>query len=152
MVLVSKVLTILNSMLTPESPIEGQEYLNTVMYDSGFSANVRIDRKPMPMALLYLLNDWTIDLTKATAVKEQANLQIFFADVANFDSKGEDKDIIVSRMETLAKEFIRKVLEDRSIVIVDDKIKIQSSYGKFDKFVVGVTVNLKIEERQPSCL
>lgn len=152
MVLVNKILSILNSMLTPENPIEGVEYLNTVMYDSGFSANVRIDRKPMPMALFYLLNDWSIDLSKSTAIKEAANIQIFFADTANFDAKGEDKDLIVSRMELIAREFIRKVLADRSIVVVDDKIKLQSSYGKFDKFVVGVSVSFKIEERQSSCL
>ena len=152
MVLVNKILSILNSMLTPENPIEGVEYLNTVIYDSGFSANVRIDRKPMPMALFYLLNDWSIDLSKSTAIKEAANIQIFFADIANFDAKGEDKDLIVSRMELIAREFIRKVLADRSIVIVDDKITLQSSYGKFDKFVVGVSVSFKIEERQSSCL
>ena len=152
MVLVNKILSILNSMLPPENPAEGVEYLQTVMYDSGFSANVRIDRKPCPLALFYLLNDWNIDLSKTNAVKEQANIQIFFADVASFDAKGEDKDLIVSRMEAQAREFIRKVLADRSIVIVDDKIRIQSCYGKFDKFVVGVTVEMKIEERQPSCL
>lgn len=142
MVLVQKVLDILNSI----------EDIQTVIYDSGFSANVRIDRKPMPMALFYLLNDWSIDLSKSTAIKEAANIQIFFADKADLDAKGEDKDIIVMRMELIAREFIRRILEDRSIVVVDDKIKLQSSYGKFDKFVVGVSVSFKIEERQSSCL
>ena len=111
MVLVQKVLDILNSI----------EDIQTVIYDSGFSANVRIDRKPMPMALFYLLNDWSIDLSKSTAIKEAANIQIFFADTANFDAKGEDKDLIVMRMELIAREFIRRILEDRSIVVVNRK-------------------------------
>lgn len=150
--LVTKVLNILNTMLPPENPEEGVTYLQTILYDSGFSANVRIDRKPMPMALVYLLTDWNIDLSHGIAVKEQANIQVFFADVANFDAKGEDKDIIVNRMIALAREFLSKVLADKSIKLTDDVIRIQSSYGKFDKFVVGVTLNLKIEERQASCL
>lgn len=152
MTLVNKILDILNSMLTPETPVQGVEYLNTVIYDSGFSANVRVDRKPSPYAIFYLLSDWNIDLSKGSAVKEIANIQIFFADRANFDAKGEEKDLIVMRMELLAREFIRKVLEDRSIQIVDDQIRLQSSYGKFDAFLVGVTLNMKIEERQASCL
>ena len=152
MVLVQKILDILNSMLTPETPEQGVEYLNTVIYDSGFSASVRVDRKPAPYAIFYLLSDWNIDLSKGTAVKEIANIQIFFADTANFDAKGEDKDVIVNRMEGLARDFIRRLLEDRSIKILDDTIKVQSTYGKFDKFLVGTTLNIKIEERQAQCL
>lgn len=142
MVLVQKVLDILNSI----------EDIETVIYDSGFSANVRVDRKPAPYAIFYLLSDWNIDLSKGTAVKEIANIQIFFADTANFDAKGEDKDVIVNRMEGLARDFIRRLLEDRSIKILDDTIKVQSTYGKFDKFLVGTTLNIKIEERKAQCL
>ena len=69
-----------------------------------------------------------------------------------FDAKGETKDAIVQRMEAFAREFIAKVTEDKSLVIKTDKIKIQSSYGKFDKFVVGVSVQLQVEEKQAHCL
>lgn len=141
MVLVQKILNILNNI----------NDLETVMYDSGFSANVRIDRKPLPAALFYLLNDWTLDATMTT-VKESANIQVFFFDTCNFDAKGEEKDVIVQRMEDIAKEFIADVFADKSIVITDDKIRIQSSYGKFDKFCVGVSVQFRIEEKQASCL
>ena len=142
MILPNKILSILNSL----------DDVKTVIYDSGFSANVRIDRKESPVALFYLLNDWKIDVSKSTAVKEKANIQVFFCDRANFDAKGEDKDIIITRMELIAREFIRRVLEDHSITIVDDNIRLQSSFGKFDSFMVGVSVELKIEERQSTCL
>ncbi len=151
MVLATKILTILNSMLPPENPEQGVEYLQSVLYDSAFSANVRIDRKPLPAALFYLLSDWNLDTT-LTTVKESANIQVFFFDTCPFDAKGEDKDSIIKRMETLAKEFIANVMADKSIVIKTDKIKIQSSYGKFDKFVCGVAVSFEIEEKQASCL
>lgn len=151
MVLVNKILTILNSMLPPENPTEGQDYIQTIMYDSSWSANVRVDRKPSPIALVYLLSDWTLN-TNSLAYKESANIQIFFADRANFDSKGEDKDVIIQRMEALAKEFLSLVISDRDIKLLDDSVKVQSSFGRFDSFMVGVTLNLKIEERQAQCL
>lgn len=151
MTLVNKILTILNSMLPPENPIEGQEYIQTIIYDSAWSANVRVDRKSSPIALVYLLSDWTLN-TNSLVYKEAANIQIFFADRANFDSKGEDKDAIVQRMEAIAKEFLSLVISDREIKLLDDNVKIQSSYGRFDSFMVGVTLNLRIEERQSSCL
>lgn len=151
MKLINKVLTILESMTPPENPVEGQEYIQTIIYDSGFSANVRIDRKTSPIALVYMLSDWTLN-TNSTSYTEEANIQVFFCDRANFDSIGESKDVIVQRMESIAKQFLSLILSDRTIKLVDDKVKIKSSYGKFDSFVVGVTVNLKIEERQPSCL
>lgn len=148
--LVNKVKTILAGMI-PETPPLTDPYLKYVMYDSGWSANVRVDRNPTPAALLYLLSDWKLDVSTQT-VKESANMQIFFFDVTNLDAKGEEKDLVVQRMETLAKEFIANILADKTIVIKSDKIKIESAYGRFDKFVCGVTVQLEIEERQPSCL
>lgn len=151
MILVDKIRAILNSMLPPETPIEGTEYVKTVFYSSSWDANLRIDRNPSPIALLFLLSDWSINIASGTK-KESAQLQVFFADRAKFDSTGEQKDVIVKRMETLATEFISRVLADKSIRIVDDDVKMRSSYGQFDAFVVGVSVTLRLEERQGSCI
>ena len=150
MKLVTKVRTILSSMIPTNPPLTGP-YLKYAMYDSGFSGNIRIDRNPTPAALFYLLSDWDLDITNAT-VKESANIEVFFFDVCDFNTTGEKKDIIIQNMEILAKDFISRILDDHTIRIVSDSIRIQSSYGKFDKFCVGVSVNLKIEERQASCL
>ena len=150
MKLVNKVKTILSGMVPSTQPQTGP-YLKTVMYDSGFSANVRIDRNPTPAALFYLLSDWNLDVTTQT-VRESANIEVFFFDVCQLDAKGETKDAIIQNMEILAKDFISRILEDKSIRMVGDSVRIQSSYGKFDKFCVGVAVNLKIEEKQASCL
>ena len=125
--------------------------VKTVIYDSAWSANVRVDRKPAPYAILYLLSDWTIDVSKGNA-KEGAELQIFFCDRAKFDATGEEKDVVVKQMEEIAKQFLYAVLHDRTITVVDDTVKMKSSYGQFDAFVVGVSVVLRIEEKQGSCL
>lgn len=141
MTLVNKIRAILGSI----------DDINTVMYDSGWSANVRIDRNPAPYALLYLLSDWTLDISKGVA-KEGADIQVFFFDKANLDAKGEEKDLIVTQMELIAREFIRRVLADNSILVAEDTIKLRSSWGQFDKFCVGVSVSMKLEDKQGGCI
>lgn len=141
MTLVNKIKSILES-------ISG---VKTVIYDSGFSANQRIDRKPTPAALLYLLTDWSIDVSKGTA-KEAAEAEVFFFDASKLDATGEQKDITVNEMETLALEFIAKVMSEKSISVKDDTIRMRSTYGKFDKFCVGVSVHIKLEEKQGTCI
>lgn len=141
MTLVNKIRAILGSI----------DDINTVMYDSGWSANVRIDRNHAPYALLYLLSDWTLDISKGVA-KEGADIQVFFFDKANIDAKGEEKDLIVTQMELIAREFIRRVLADNTILVAEDTIKLRSSWGQFDKFCVGVSVTMKIEDKQGGCI
>lgn len=125
--------------------------LQTVMFDNGSSSNVRIDRRPTPAALLYTLPDWTINVSKGNAV-ESADIQVFFFDRVNFDSKAEDKLTVFEDTELLAREFIYRLLNDSTIRVLDDTIKITASYGSFDAFVAGCVVNLTIEEKQGSCI
>lgn len=139
--LISKILDILND-------IDG---IQTVMFDSGNSANVRIDRKPTPAALLYTLPDWKVDISRGTA-KEKADIQVFFFERADFDSKAEDKLQIFENTNMLAREFIRELLSDGEIMVLDEEVKITSVFGQFDSFVAGCTVNITIEEKKPACL
>lgn len=125
--------------------------IQTVMYDNGSSSNVRIDRRPTPAVLLYTLPDWTINISKGNAV-ESAEIQVFFFDRVNFDSKSEDKLTVFEDTEFLAREFIYRLLNDSTIKVIDDEIKITASYGSFDSFVAGCVVNIKIEEKQGSCI
>lgn len=125
--------------------------LQTVLYDNSSSANVRIDRKQTPAALIYTLPDWTINISKGNAV-ESAEIQVFFFERVNFDSTADTKLEIFENMGLLAREFIYRLLNDSTIRVLDDTIKITASYGSFDSFVAGCVVNLTIEEKQGSCI
>lgn len=139
--LTNKVLAILNDIAD----------LETVIYDNSYSANVRIDRKPTPAALLYTLPDWTLDIGHGNS-KERSEIQVFFFNRANFDCKAEDKLDIIEDMNLLAREFVYTLLNDNTVRVVDDEVKMTSSFGEFDAFVIGVVVKLTLEERQPSCI
>lgn len=140
MKLVEKVLEILNS--APN--------IKTVIYDSGFSTNVRIDRTPTPTALLYLLDEFDVDISKGQK-KESANIQIFIFNICPLDAKGEKKDEILDDIEPLVFNVIRRLSEDKDISI-DSNIKVKTTYGRFDKFVIGYSTEIKIESRQGECL
>lgn len=141
MIITDKILSILRSM----------ESLKTVIYDSGFSSNVRIDRQEDPIGLLYLLTDWNLDISSGIK-KEIAEIEVFFCKRAKFDVKGEEKDVIVTEMAEIAEDFIARVLADTTLKVEDNSITMRSSYGKFDAFVVGVSVRIRIGEKQGSCL
>lgn len=139
--LTNKVLAILND-------IAG---IQTVMFDNSHSTNVRIDRKLTPAALLYTLPDWNLDISHGTA-KESADIQVFFFDRTRLDVKAEDKLDIFENMGEIAREFIYRLLNDNTVRVLDDTVKITATYGEFDSFVCGCTVNLTIEEKQGECL
>jgi len=139
--LTNKVLAILND-------IAG---IQTVMFDNSHSTNVRIDRKPTPAALLYTLPDFKIEIGGGVA-KERADIQVFFFDRVQFDSTAEAKLEIFENMGLFAREFIYRLLNEKSIIVLDDTVNITAAYGSFDSFVCGCTVQLTIEERQGSCI
>lgn len=141
MIITDKILSILRSMSS----------IKTVMYDNNFSANQRVDRAEMPGALLYTNTDYNVNISKGYQ-KESCEVEIFFFDVAQFDSKGETKDIIVTNQSEIAKEFLAELLKDKSLRILSDDIKFKSCWGKWDKFVVGISLEFTIEEKQGSCL
>ncbi len=141
MEIIDKVKNILDSMTG----------LKTVLYQSGFSANVTLDRKETPAAVLYLLTDFDVDIHHGTS-KESADLEILFCERTKFDITGDQKDTIITNCTALAKEFISKLLQDKSLYINQDSIHCKCAYGRFDCMVAGVSIELKIEEKQGQCL
>lgn len=141
MIITDKILSILRSMPS----------IKTVIYDSGFSSNVRIDRQEDPIGLLYLLTDWDLDISSGIK-KEVAEIEVFFCKRSKLDIKGEDKDVTVTEMAIIAEDFISRVLADTTLKVEDDSIQMHSSYGRFDAFCVGVSVKIRIGEKQGQCI
>lgn len=140
MKIVDKILDILNSM----SDVE------TVLYESPSYTNIKLDRKPGPYAILYLLTDMEIDLSRGYAV-EGCDVEVFFADLVKFDADGPTHQAVVDRMLGIARQFISLLLAERGLKF-DEKIELKTAYGKFDKNVTGVSLALHLEERQGSCV
>lgn len=138
MELQDKILAILNSM----------QEISTVIYGSGFDANVRLDRKPDPAAIVYLLQSWSIDVTKMMKRKE-CDIAIYFCKRYDFGAKGEVVKSVIDTVEPIVDEFIGRMLDDKSIIV--SQVKAQASYGNFDCHTCGYTVTFHAEEKQGTC-
>ena len=123
--------------------------IETVLYESPYFANIKIDRKPAPYGILYLIAVAELDLTNN--LKETAEMEVFFADTVQFGADGMTQQTIIDKMMDLAKEFVALLKADKTVVI-DDNIRMVSSYAKFDKNVTGVSIQFTIRERQSKCL
>lgn len=139
--IINKITSILNNMTE----------VKTVMFDNNFSANLRVDRSELPGALIYTVPDWNINIANGVS-KEQVEVQVFFFDKGEFDSKAEDKLPVFEAMSLLAREFISKILADKTLLIQEDSINIKSVYARWDKFVVGCTLTLRLIEKQGECI
>ena len=139
-----KILDILDSMT------EGSDaLLKTFLYESGFGANVRLDRLPDPAAILYMMQSWTLDTT--TKLKHPVvECEIFFCKRCDFAAKGEKTKEVMDTLEPVVDEFISLLLSDKSIIV--NEIRAQTAYGRFDCNVCGYSLQFTVKDKQGVCI
>lgn len=140
MLIVDKILNLLRS-------VDGIE---TVLYESGFGTNVRLDRKPTPSAILYLLQQYTVDLVKGVK-REILDVEVFVCDRADLAAKGEVVQQKLDTIKPLVDQFIALLVGERTLLLDGDSIDVTMAYGKFDANVVGYSLQFKVSERQATC-
>lgn len=141
MQIVDKILNILHS-------ISGIE---TVIYDTSFSVNVRLDRQNTPASILYMLNEFSIDITKGIR-RESADIEIFFCDRVDLAAKGE---IVQQKLDTLlpyVNQFIASVLNEKTLIVESETVNVKCAIGRFDCNVCGWSLEMKVAEKQGHCI
>lgn len=144
MQITDKILEILNGMASGSSPM-----LKTVMYESAFGSNVRLDRKETPAAILYLIEGFKVDVDRAFKHKI-VDAEVFFCSRVDLNAKGEVIKGVMDSIEPLVDEFISQLLDEKSWNV--SNIKAQSAYGKFDCNVAGFSLSFTVEDRQGTCV
>lgn len=151
MQITDKILEILNGMLCTEPEVCSGSCLQTVIYDTEYSTNVRIDRKQTPAALFYSLPSFTVT-GKNGLRKDSAEIEVFFFDRCTFAAKGETTKTVMDRVEPIALEFITRIMSEPTLVVENDNIEVVAAVGKFDANVAGWSVQMRITEKQGRCL
>ena len=140
-----KILSILNSMTVGTDPS-----LKTVLYESSFGANIRLDRNPDPAAILYLMKGFEIDYS--TGLKyDKVDVEIFFGKRCDFAAKGEVIQSVLDSVELIISEFISLVFAEKSWKI-EGKIVAQTAIAKFDCNMAGYSLQLTLVDRQGECI
>lgn len=125
--------------------------LETVFHESGFGTNLRIDRKPTPAAVLYLIQGFEIGLNGGIR-KDNVDLEVFFFDRIDLSAKGEAVQTKMDELLPLVNGFVSLLVSDKTLVLDGDTIKVQAAYGKFDTNVCGWSLQLKLTEKQGHCI
>ena len=139
---------IVDNIILKLNSIDG---LNTVFYESGYGTNLRIDRKPTPAAVLYLIQGFEIGLKGGTR-KDNVELEVFIFDRVDLAAKGEKVQEKLDSLMPLVNEFITLLASDKNLVMDGDKVEVQMAYGQFGTNVAGWSLQLKLYERQGRCI
>lgn len=139
---------IVDNILSKLNSIDG---LETVFYESGFGTNLRIDRKPTPAAVLYLIQGFEIGLNGGIR-KDNVDLEVFFFDRIDLSAKGEAVQAKMDELLPLVNGFVSLIVSDRTLVLDGDTVKVQAAYGQFDTHVCGWSLQLKLAEKQGHCI
>lgn len=127
--------------------------LASFQYNSIAKGNVRLDAKMAnPTALLVQITDWSLDLTNMTK-REAVEVSLFFLDKeTKIDNEALAQEVIIKNMADIACDFLSRLMADKSLRIVDEKVKIKSVFYQSDSNRDGVCLQMRIEERGGSCL
>lgn len=127
--------------------------LASYQYEDKPTANVKLDnKKPSPTALFIQITDWKLSFDRMT-VKEKAYVNIsFLSKESKLDAGGIEQDVIIAEMKDLAVDFLQRLLEDKSLKILDDTIDMKSVFLRSDSNRTGVNISLEVEEKQGECI
>ena len=125
--------------------------IKTVIHDTSFSTNVRLDRRETIAAIVFMLQEFNVSV-KNGIKKESEEIEIFLCDRCDLAAKGEVVEGVLDGIKPVLNEFLTLVLNERSWVVDGDEINVKMSYGRFDCNVVGYSVELKLTERQGGCI
>lgn len=124
----------------------------TYLFDNWATANVRLDKMPLPAVINLLPASGKFVLSR-TQIHDAPNCMIAFADKTKFDFDGQENDAIIERCKGYAVQFIRELNKSNLFQWVDDEVSYSVFYDKLDVNVTGIVIELKLEEVQgvPIC-
>ena len=139
--------------------LEGVTYL----FDNWVTANVRLDKMPLP-AIINLLPASGKFVISRTQLRDCPNCMIAFVDKTAFDFDGVENDEVIERCKGYAVQFIRELNRSSEMCIrdrnrsglfewVSDEVPYSVFYDKLDVNVTGIVIELKLKEVQgvPMC-
>lgn len=117
----------------------------TYIFDNWQTANIRLDKLPLPVVLNLLPVSGTLNLG-ATQMKDFPNCMIAFMDKIDLDFDGTENDSVVERCKSLAKEFILLINRSGMFEPISGDVPYSVFYDKLNVNVTGITISLQLKE------
>lgn len=121
----------------------------TFMHELKPVANDKLDHVRGNAAVLYCISDWVVD-TSAGNYREYANVNLLLLSrVQQIGPNGCNIAPVVDDRKTDAVKVISALTASCS---VDDEITIRSVFDDFDGGFCGVSVQMRVKTKQPTCI
>lgn len=117
----------------------------TYIFDNWQTANVRLDKLPLPAVLNVLPVSGNFQLGP-TQLKDYPNCMLAFMDKTSFDFDGKDNDAIVGKCKNMAKEFILLLNRSRLFEPISGSVPYSVFYDKLNVNVTGITISIQLKE------
>lgn len=135
------------------SAMRNDNLIGSFIYEDKPTANVRLDRSVTdPVAILYQLSGFDID-TDGLKSSETADINVsFLRKERKIDAGAVEQETITDDMYAVAKDFVSRVFDDKTLKVTDDVIHIRYVYLNTDSNRTGCNVAMRIKEKQGHCL
>lgn len=120
----------------------------TVVFGNPFDVNLRVDRKQGPFLVVYLVQNVDLDLRMNRYIPTY-NFKMFICDRVSLNAKGEVIQEIIDNMMTLSIDILSTIKNHYNVK--QSTFNLQTSWGRFDANLAGVTVEFEIQDR-PICI
>lgn len=119
----------------------------TYIFDNWATANIRIDKLPLPAVINVLPVSGSFNVT-ARKMKDYPNCMLAFIDKTDLDFDGKENDAVLERCKNLAMEFILTANESELFDPIEGDVPYSVIYDKMDVNVTGIVIELQLKEKQ----
>lgn len=119
----------------------------TYIFDNWATANIRIDKLPLPAVINVLPVSGSFNVT-ARKMKDYPNCMLAFIDKTDLDFDGAENDVVLERCKNLAMEFILTANESELFDPIEGDVPYSVIYDKMDVNVTGIVIELQLKEKQ----
>lgn len=143
---------ITEKILNALNAVKAAGYVESVLYNSQYKANVQLDGIATPVAVLYLFRDGAYD-TATGLLREEAEINVMFlTHQRELDFDGIANEALIDTMSEAATAFIAEVTRTNNIAIVGDNITLRGVYDTYDTNTTGVSMQFRVRELQGQCI
>lgn len=119
----------------------------TYIFDNWATANIRIDKLPLPAVINVLPVSGSFNVT-ARKMKDYPNCMLAFIDKTDLDFDSAENDVVLERCKNLAMEFILTANESELFDPIEGDVPYSVIYDKLDVNVTGIVIEIQLKEKQ----
>lgn len=129
----------------------------TYLCDTWVSANERLDRyrregKSFPVCQYVQPVNGSLVFTPQGMVQDAPSCFIAFADLMDFQAKGEESQVIVERLKGMCVEFIERANKSQFFKSISGSVAYRVAYDDMDMNLCIVYMELTLQERVGQCV